>query len=199
MLATALGESARLCGVDTHAPFLAQLEAGARAEGVADRVETACCSMLDWAAADGEAVDLVWSEGAVYLVGLEAALARFARILSPGGAVAVSEACSLVDPLPPAVRAAFESEGAPLHSADAVLSRVESCGYEVHGHFVLPASDWRDGYYRPLAERVEELAARDPNDELRAVLDETRAEIALYEEHGDTYSYVFFVASPARG
>ncbi|MCA9666943.1 MAG: class I SAM-dependent methyltransferase [Myxococcales bacterium] len=196
VLAEALGERAQVVGVDVHAPFLAQLEASARAARLADRVRGECCSMLDYV--PDAPPSLVWSEGAVYTVGLEHALPRFAELLAPDGWLAFSEPCYTTATPPRELVDLFSAEAPDTSDVAGTLARAERAGFSVRSHFLLDAErDWRDGYYRPLAARVKLLAPRAKRDEaLAAMLDDTRAEIALYERFHDSFNYVFVVARP---
>ena len=69
-----------------------------------------------------------------------------------------------------------------------------STGHEPIGHFVLPASSWTDAYYDPLEQRASEY---EPGwkgiPEAEDVLEEARAEIALFRKYSRYYSYAFFV------
>ena len=103
VLADALG--ARVVAVDLHRPFLDQLEAAARERGLADRVETRCADMGALELPPGS-VDLLWSEGAIYLLGFEDGLRRFRPWLAPGGLAAVTE-CSWLGAARPDEAAAF--------------------------------------------------------------------------------------------
>ena len=87
----------RVCGVDIHLPFLHAFEKRAADASVSDRIETLCVSMLDtgWPKAS---LDLIWSEGAVFTVGFDAALTEFGRLLKSGGVAVISEATWFQDP-----------------------------------------------------------------------------------------------------
>ncbi len=176
--------------VDTHAPFLAELDAAANAAGVTDRIRIAKASMEDIPVADGS-VDVVWSEGAAYLMGLPAALAQWPRLLRPGGGLAITDCCWLTEhPSPTAAQ--FWAEGYPsMRTVPQTLELIAECGLRARAHWALPDSDW-DEYYGPLRERVD--AAQD-GEAVRAV----RRELDLRAAHGDEYGYVAFVLTRDRG
>ena len=69
--------------VDIHQPFLDQLEARAAREGLTDRITTVQADMAVPPFPDGS-FDLVWSEGAAYIVGFEQSLNRWRRLLRAG-------------------------------------------------------------------------------------------------------------------
>ena len=64
---------ARVTAVDFHQPYFDDLNARAARAGVARRIRTVRADMADPPFPDGS-FDLVWSEGAIYLVGFEQGL-----------------------------------------------------------------------------------------------------------------------------
>src|SRR4051794_41365494 len=72
--------------VDTHEPFLDRLRAAA-----GDRPITVQRASMGELPYDDGAFDLVWCEGAAYLMGVDAALAAWRRLLVPGGALVFTE------------------------------------------------------------------------------------------------------------
>lgn len=187
-LARALPE-AKIVGVDTHRPFLAQLERRAAAAGVADRVEAWHGSMSDH---PGPA-DLLWSEGAAYSVGVEAALKRWHAIARPGARVAFSELVWLSDEVPPELRAMFEAEYPAIGDIATTRARVAAAGWALMHDFVLPPSDWAN-YYGPLRARAKALRAGPVSPALAGAIDEAEAEADLYDRHQAHYGYVFVIA-----
>jgi len=182
-----------ITAVDDHAPYLAELRAEAEARGLADRIATVRQDMtaLDFPAGS---FDLIWSEGAIYIVGLEAGLRAWRPLLRPGGCVAVTEATWL-RPDPPPDLAAFWDEGYPaMQNIDANLAALRAAGYRPIGHFTLPESCWWTDYYTPLEARLAAFERQHPDDEAaREIVEMERREIALYRKHARYYGYVFYV------
>ena len=190
---------ARLTGghvtaVDREPRFLAQLLARGRAAGLEDRITTVR-GLLERLELPHHAFDLVWCEGAAYILGFEHALHAWREYLRPGGCLALSELCWLDQPRPQEV-SAFFAEGYPdMRTVTERRDQIAATGYELLGDFVLPDSDWWTNYYEELEKRLpgleEELA---DDEEARALLAESRREIELFREKRGSYGYVFFVA-----
>lgn len=179
--------------VDNHRPFLEELEGRAREAGLAGRIRCLPASMDDLPL-EPAGFDLVWSEGAAYIMGFEKALSSWKRHLKPGGFLAVSEACWL-EPHPPAELEAFWKEGYPaMTDLEGNSALLRKCGYRELGCFPLPVSDWW-AYYRPIEARLPELEKRYAEDAaaLGALADE-RFEIEMYRRFSDWYGYGFFAA-----
>jgi SAM-dependent methyltransferase len=181
----------RVIAVDIHQPFLDQLRATAQARGLAPLIETRCADMRAPGAPPGS-VDLLWSEGALYVLGFEQGLRLWRPLLAPGGCLVASE-CSWLCADPPAEAAAFFRSGySGMAGIAENLERARAAGFDVIDHFTLPPAAWWDEFYTPLQERMAQLAPEaDPA--LAAMIDETRREIALYRLHSDSYGYVFYL------
>jgi SAM-dependent methyltransferase len=191
-----LASHAEILAVDPLPTFLSVLDEHAAAAGLSGRIETRTGSMLDPRDSDAPA-DLIWSEGAIYNVGVEEGLAAFRRCLAPGGAVAFSEISWLADP--PREPREFWTTGYPgIRSVEQNLARVEAAGFEPLGHFALPLSDWWDEFYAPLDARHAELSSKYAGDpEALAALGSHHEEEDLLRRFGDVYNYVFYVARVA--
>lgn len=179
--------------VDLHAPFLASLERSAAEQGLGHLVST---RQADFGALDDApaSYDLLWSEGAIYNLGWAEGLRRWRPLLRSGGHLAATEATWLTEDRPAEVvafwREAYPSMGTIASNSEAA----RSAGYDVLDAFVLPASAWWDEYYRPLQARVETLRERAREDaDLASAISETEREISLYERHGTSYGYVFYL------
>lgn len=179
--------------VDTHAPFLARLRAAAADAGVADRVTAVEAPMQELPLPDGCA-DLVWADGSAYLMGVDAALAAWRRLLSPGGRIVLTD-CTWTTPDPAPGARAFWDPGHPaMRTTGASVTAFEAAGWTVVATHLLPESDW-DAYYGPLAARIEQLRAERPDGgpAFEAALAEVGREIAVRREHGRDYGYTGYV------
>lgn len=184
---------ARVRGVDVHAPFLRAFEAEAAAAGLGERVETLCASMLETGWPDA-CLDLIWSEGAVFTVGFDAALIEFSRMLKPGGVAVVSEASWLQDPaLAPEELRAFWQAGYPdMRTVAGNLAAAEAAGWRIRHAELLADAVWEDEFYRPMEAVIADVEARD-DPGLAVVAAECKAEIALFRRFSAWYGYVFYL------
>lgn len=184
-------QGARVTGVDVHQPFLDTFETQARSLGLGDRVETLCASMTETGLPAGS-LDLVWSEGAAYIVGFDAALAEFRRLLRPGGVVVLSECTWLRDDPPDDLRAFFGEAYPDMRTDAANHAAAEAAGWEVLHTEVLAPSVWEEEFYAPM-ERLIASIGEEGDPDLKAIAADSAAEIDLFRRYHDDYGYVFYL------
>ncbi|MDO8838720.1 MAG: methyltransferase domain-containing protein [Parvibaculum sp.] len=178
--------------VDLYEPFLENMSARAERERWSeDRLTMKRGDMAALPFHDGE-FDLVWSEGAIYLLGFARGLKLWRRFVKPGGYMAVTECTWLTDE-PSAETKAFWGAAYPgMGTAAENCAAAERAGYEVVGTFTLPPEDWWREYYTPMRARIATMRAT-YGAAAKEVLDEVEAEIGLFERNPGQYSYVFYV------
>jgi SAM-dependent methyltransferase len=138
--------------------------------------------------------DVLWSEGAIYIIGFERGLREWRPLLKTGGYLAVTELSWLIAD-PPAEAKTFWLENYPrIQTREENLDILQKAGYREVGHFALPESAWWQDYYTPLEKRIAMLAEKyRNNDEALAFLDNSQREIDLYRKYSEWYGYVFYV------
>lgn len=161
--------------------------------GLQPRVTTQVADMNSLPFADGE-FDLIWSEGALYIIGFDAGLAEWRRFLKPGGYLVASEA-SWFRPNPPDELVEFWAEGYPgMRSVDSNAAAAKAMGWEVITTFQLPETAWAEGYYDPLRERLADFRRRYADDEdALGVAAMTEREMDLFKTYSDYYGYAFYI------
>ena len=182
----------RIMAVDNHAPYLRVLEARIRDQNLAHRIQTV---LGDMAALNfpPQGFDLIWSEGAIYIMGFEHGLRQWRMFLKPGGYLAVTELSWLTATPPKAARSFWADAYPAMQTIDTNLAVIEASGYQLNGHFILPASDWWEDYYNPIAAKLPALMAKYRDQPAaRSVIEMEQAEMALFRDYHDAYGYVFY-------
>lgn len=183
----------RITAVDSHQPFLDELKRRAEEAKVADKIETRCMDMGS-SELPADAYDLVWSEGALYNLGLEAGLRQGLRLLRPNGCMAFTELNWLGDKRPQSCVDFFSQIALPVIDVAANLQTIRALGFTLIDEFTLPAESWWRDYYLPLQNRLSELQDEADQDEaLAAVIDGIKDEIDLFARHSAEYGYVFYM------
>jgi SAM-dependent methyltransferase len=181
-----------IVAVDLQQPFLDELRERAAAAGVSDRIEVVRADMNRLAFEPGS-LDLLWSEGAIYIMGFEHGLRAWRPLLCDGGQMAVTEATWLRSDPPEELRRFWQESYPGMNGVEANLAVARGAGYQVLGSFALPERCWWE-YYEPIAARLEGWLERSPGDEgVRAVVEAERREIDLYRRYSSYYGYVFYL------
>jgi len=182
----------RVAALDLHRPFLLEVVARARRDGVASRVYPLHGNM-DSLPLRTERFDLVWSEGALYNVGFARGLEVCHEVLRPGACLAATEVVWLEGDPPAEARAWWEAEYPAIAGVGRVIRMIEENGFELLGHFTLPEEAWWN-YYRPIQARLTTLRAKHRGDQPALdAIDDAQIEIDLYGRHRAAYGYEFFV------
>jgi SAM-dependent methyltransferase len=191
-LALAKELNSPVTAIDFHQPYLDQLTASAQEAGLNHLITTRCASfdVLDF---PESSVDLIWSEGAIYLLGFGGGLQQWRPMLKPDGLLVASE-ITWLKPNPPEELEKFWNAGYPaMTNAAGNIQTAKAAGYTVLDHFTLPLNGWEQ-YMKPLEARIELLEPQQVSvDGLREVLDEQRQEIDLCRRYRDWFSYEFYL------
>jgi ubiquinone/menaquinone biosynthesis C-methylase UbiE len=182
-----------ITAVDMHRQYLVQLEAAIRKRQLQDRIRVVEGDMeaLDF---PPQSFDVLWAEGAIYIMGFERALREWRRLLRPGGFIAVTEATWWrADPPPELAR--FWAESYPAMQDEAAnLAAIHRAGYRPLGSFRLPDSSWWADYYDPLTKRLDAVARRYAHSQVAMeVIAEERREMDIFRKYSDYYGYAFYV------
>lgn len=187
-------QNARITAVDLFPEFLKVLSDGASKAGCSSRV-TPMEGSMESLPFEEEALDLIWSEGAIYNMGFSKGIELWRRFLRPGGVLAVSEITWLRPDPPNDIKRFWEAEYPEIATAPEKITILEGAGYDMLGYFFLPPACWIENYYRPTEARIagflQRHAGKPEADELVKM---ERQEAAMYQRSQSFYSYGFYVA-----
>ena len=182
-----------IVAIDSHAPSIERLRTASAERGLAHRIQLLVGDIGRPNHAP-ESFDLIWSEGALYNIGIENALRIYHPLLRPGGYLAFTEAVWRKEYPPSEVKASFEDYPGMGRIQD-VLATIDESDFSLVDHFTLPNEDWWDDFYTPMERRIGELRSKCTDDaEAQAVLDQIAQEPEMHRRCSDYYAYEFFVA-----
>lgn len=186
--------SGSIIAVDSHAPSVERLRTAIAERGLSHRVSAVVGDMAS-PEQPPESFDLVWSEGALYNIGLENALSVCHVMLRPGGYLAFTDAVWRREDPPPEVKAVFDMDYPTMGWLADDLAAIKDRGFELAGHFTLPDEAWWDDFYDPMEVRIAELRGKYADDaDAPAILDKLAEEPRMHRLYSDFYAYEFFVA-----
>lgn len=185
--------SGRITAVDNHQPFLDALAARAERDGLNDRITIVRASMDNLPFGPGQ-FDLIWSEGAIFIMGFKQGLAAWRPLVNGGGHLVVSDAAWFEPDPPRELVAWWEKQGYVPLTEPEKMEQVRRAGLEIVAMERLPDAGWWEHYYVPMLEQVArfgKIYGDDPA--LKAVLDSFQHEAEMYRTYKRYYGYTFFV------
>jgi SAM-dependent methyltransferase len=187
--------SGTIVAIDNHAPGINRLKEAVAERGLSERV-IPLVGDIAHPELSPESFDLIWSEGALYNIGIRNALHVCYGLMCPGGYLAFTDAVWRKENPPPAVKDSFDLDYPTMGWLNDDLAAIQDCGFELLGHFTLPDEAWWDDFYTPMEARIAELREKYVNDvEALAVLDQLAGEPDMHRRYSEFYAYEFFVAS----
>lgn len=185
--------SGTIVALDSHAPWIARLGRTIAARGLSQRLRAVTADMAKPGFPPGS-FDLIWSEGALYNIGIEAALRLCHTLLRRDGHVAFTDAVWRQENPPANVRVSFAQDYPTMGWTSDILATIERCDFDLLGHFTLPDEAWWHDFYTPMQQRVRELRDKHARDtEALATLDLIDREAEMHRLHSAYYAYEFFV------
>lgn len=177
--------------IDLYLPFLNILSENAQRKGLSDRVSTIQCSM-DAVPPNVGPFDVIWSEGAIYMIGFEKGLKAWFSLLKPGGYIVVSEICWLVNNPPHELRTHSAPEIKKMQTVEYNISLLKKIGYRWIGSVLLPHEAWDD--FDEKQNDLIRLWRQEKRDTMvERVLSDIERENELFARYRGTYGDVFFM------
>ena len=184
----------QITAVDLFPEFLGKLNSKAKEQGLQDKITTLEKAMEDLPF-DNEEFDIIWSEGAIYIMGFEAGIKKWKDYLKPGGYIAVSEITWITNSRPDEIEEHWNNEYPEIDTASNKIKILEENGFSPVGYFILPESSWIDNYYQPIEERIDDFLKKHSYSEIaKSIVDGEREEIRKYKKYKDFFSYGFYIA-----
>ncbi len=182
-----------ITAVDNHQPFLDRITEWAKQEGVSHRVRTVQASMDDLPF-EKEEFDIIWSEGAIDIMGFEKGLSLWKQYCKKGGYIVVSDLTLFQSPAPEELIEFLKTYGVTLYTEEEKSRQVSDAGLQLLHMFRLGEKGWLEHFYEPM-EKVIEKFRKDKGDvpECTAILDAFEQEAVIYRKYGNYYGYTFFV------
>jgi ubiquinone/menaquinone biosynthesis C-methylase UbiE len=186
----------RIDALDSHQPFLNELKHSAEKEGVSDKINLIQGDMrnLNY---EQKSFDVIWSEGAIFIIGFEKGLREWKPLLTTKGYLVVSDLSWLRTDLPKEILSFMEDAylGVPaIKTIEENLEAARKSGYHLVGSFVLPEKSWWAGYYTVIEAKLPSLKAKYRADEdAMHFIACQETEIAMFRQYSDYYGNVFYI------
>jgi SAM-dependent methyltransferase len=187
-----------ILAIDRYPVFVEELRQQLSARGYQDRV-TAQVGDMKALGLTPSTFDVVWCEGALFVLGFEEGLRTLRPLLRGPGVVVVSEAVWLrpLEEVPPDVRAFWAETYPAITDIDGNLAMARRAGFTPLDHFTLPSDGWT-AYVDPLERQMNEVLARHPRDpHAEEAAKAERREFSMFRENLGWFGYEFFLLQRA--
>jgi ubiquinone/menaquinone biosynthesis C-methylase UbiE len=183
----------RITATDVFPQFIEVVRRKAEAAGAGGRIVPVQMSMMELDF-PRESFDVIWSEGAIFIMGFREGLTAWRPLLKRGGYLVVSEAAWFVED-PPAEAQAFWNACYPaITDVASNVRTAEEAGYEVVGTFHLPAQSWWTDFYLALEPKLRAMRRTKADDaDVLAEIAICQREIDIFRKYSDVYGYEFFI------
>jgi SAM-dependent methyltransferase len=185
--------SGNITGVDLFPIFIDQFNANARKLHLQERVNGIVGSM-DRLPFESEALDLIWSEGAIYNIGFERGLNEWRNFLKTGGYIAVSEASWFTEERPKEIEDFWLDAYPEIDTIPNKVAQMQKAGYIPVASFILPENCWTEHFYRPQVSVQEVFLQKNAgNKAAEDFIANQRHEEQLFDKYKAYYGYVFYI------
>ncbi len=187
---------AQIVAVDNHPPFVNILTEQAAELKLDSRVTAQVGDMGALPFEDGS-FQVVWSEGAVFIIGFAEGLTKWRPLLAPGGHMVISEFCWFQKDPAEELKEIFLDGNPEVGNREARRKTIAENGYRLLHEFVLPDAGWWENFYVPQSRSLELFREKHAsNPEALEVADKCQQQIDLHKRYPDAFGYVFFVMRP---
>ena len=181
----------RVTAIELAPAFCARLRESAAARNLSTFVDVQEADMAE-PPVPAESLDLLWSEGAAYVLGFTEALMRWRPLLKPEGFCVVSECTWLTEDRPESVRRFWAEAYPAMTTIEDNTAQARVAGFEVEATRILSDEGW-SRYYGPMDRAILTGRADPLGSDFIAGL---RNEQAVFHSARGSYGYVFYVMKP---
>lgn len=192
-LVLAANTDGRITATDLIPTFLEQLDKEVVKAGLEDRIEIREADMKELPFPE-ESFDLIWNEGAIFIMGFDNGLTEWRSLVKPGGYLVVSDA-SWFRPDPPQEVQDFWNEHYPaIRTVEENLEAARALEWEPVANFHLPVEAWTENYFGPRRKRLRAFRQANGDDaDAQAVADLSEYEESILDRFSDYYGYEFYI------
>jgi ubiquinone/menaquinone biosynthesis C-methylase UbiE len=183
----------RIIALDINQPFLEDLKRKAAEADVSNRIQVVngdLCA-LDYA---DNSFDVIWSEGAIFVIGFEKGLREWKRLLTSKGYLVASEISWFKREAPEEIQKFFAEVYPQMKTVEENLTISREAGYRVVGWFAVPESSWWKNYYGPIEAKLPALKAKyQDKPQALNILAYEELEIEMFRKYSAHYGSVFYI------
>jgi ubiquinone/menaquinone biosynthesis C-methylase UbiE len=182
-----------ICCVNSQKEILDELQQESMRQGYEEIIECVNTDIfhLDFGA---HKFNIIWSEGAIRLLGIKRGIAEWKKYLCNYGYMALNDISWLKKSQPTELLNFWNREYPVMDYVENNLQIIESNGYNLIDYFVISPDAWWNEYYTPLDNRIKDIRYQYIENELaQEVFDYIQLEIDMYKKYSSYYGSVFYI------
>ena len=143
---------------------------------------------------DRNEFDIIWSEGAIDIMGFEKGISQWKKYCKHGGYIVVSDMTLFISPAPEELLNFWKPYGVTVSTEEEKSRQISDAELQLLRMFRLEEKGWLNHYYEPMQKVIDKLR-KDRGDvqECAGVLNALEQEAGIYRKFGKYYGYTFFV------
>ncbi len=182
----------KIIALDNYQPFLDILIKKVKEEGFEKRIIIKNQSMFEMDFKN-DTFDIIWSEGALYIMGFQNGLKKCNQLLKNKGYLVVNEAVLFLPNLPKPLKEFWDEAYPDIKDIKSNISLIKDEGFNMLSHFTLPKSCWVD-FYSNMDKAVKKLKKKYDNNQIALqVFEKCEIESKIYDKYSDYFGYEFFI------
>ncbi len=150
---------AKITAIDNHQFFLDCLEEAAQKAELAEKISCINADMSDLPFSSN-LFDVIWSEGAVFIIGIKEGLKQWGKFLKKDGFLVLTDLVWLKEYRPAELIQHWKQEGLTVFTIEQILEAARQEGYHLIDHFTLPRKGWIEEFILFLEKTIAELRAK---------------------------------------
>jgi hypothetical protein len=165
----------------------------AKKEGVEKNIAPRNMSMLDMNFKN-KSFDIIWSEGALYIMEFQNGLKKSHFLLKDNGFLAITELVYTTSNPPDEVVEYFHKEYPDIKNIQEQIEIIKKENFNLILNFTLPKSAWLNNYYLPMEKELYILNKKyKGNQEALSMFYALQKEINFYRKFSEFFGYEFFI------
>ncbi len=181
-----------ITATDFNPQFLEELNLRSKQKGFEEKITTVQGDMNDLKLPE-EGYDIVWCEGAIFIMGFEKGLEVLKKFLKPGGFLVLSDLVSFSVSIPAELKEFFDKVDPNIKYYGEIIELIKQNKYKLLDNYKLPDAGW-DEYYIPITPFVEKFEKKYAGNEHALTFSHMmRYEMDIFGKYKEHYGYMFFV------
>jgi len=185
--------SGNIVGIDICPEFINIFNNNAKKLNLQNRVNGFVGSM-DNLSFQKEEFDLIWSEGAIDVIGFENGLTHWYDFIKKNGYIAITSPSLFTYERPAEIEKFWVDAGGSIDTIESNISIMQKVGYSFVASFVLPEKCWTDNYFIPRESEDKALLEKyTGNKTVERYIEDNKFEEELYSKYKQYYGYAFYI------